>query len=84
MLCLDLPLQDDAIRRLIELLDDPQTKVHEEAVKALSYRRRAAQAAIPKLREKSAEVRRANPASAPDVFTKALEKIDPDAAKNQP
>jgi hypothetical protein len=84
MLCLDLPLNNDAIARLIELLDDPQAKVNEEAAKALSYMRRAAQGAIPKLREKSAEARRANPASAPDVFTKALEKIDPDGAKYQP
>jgi HEAT repeat protein len=76
MLCLSLPLNDDAIARLIELLDDPEDKVVKNAVLALSYRRQAARAAIPKLRQKAAEARQANSPTA-DVFTEALSWIDP-------
>jgi hypothetical protein len=82
MLCLDLPLTDDAITRLIELLDDPETKVQPEAVKALSYRREQARRVLT-LRVKSAEARDADAAAA-DVFTKVIERIDASAAKKPP
>lgn len=83
MLCLDVPVQADAITRLIELLDDPEAKVQKQAAEALSNRHRVAQAAIPKLREKSAEAHQANPA-APDAFTSALNQIDPASKTDAP
>ena len=82
MLCLDLPLADDAITRLVELLDDPETKVQTEAVKALSDRREQARRVL-KLRVQSAEPRLADAAAA-DMLNKTLERIDSDAAKDRP
>lgn len=82
MLCLDLPLADDAITRLIDLLDDPEIKVQTEAIKALNYRREEARRVL-RLRIKSAEARDAD-AVAADMYTKVLQRIDPDVTKTPP